>query len=115
MASPKKSYQDKLGWFFGPGISSLDPTRAPVEYDVVKLCIHIFDENSSKASNENEIINIVKDVLIHYFKSRDEHAILINDNSISTKIKRILNYAKKYDMRLHKTTKHFNDQVWIRL
>ena len=78
----QKTYHQKLSWFFGPGISSLDQTRAPVESDIVKLCVYVLDnlDNRTESGNyflapdETQMVKIVKGILIEFFKSQDEHA-----------------------------------------
>ena len=78
--------------FFGPGISSLDPTRAPVESDIVKLCVYVLDNFRTESGNyflapdETQMVKIVKGILIEFFKSQDEHAILMQDTSIKNLI-----------------------------
>ena len=66
----QKTYHQKLSWFFGPGISSLDPTRAPVESDIVKLCVYVLDNFRTESGNyflapdETQMVKIVKGILI---------------------------------------------------
>ena len=73
----QKTYHQKLSWFFGPGISSLDPTRAPVESDIVKLCVYVLDNFRTESGNyflapdETQMVKIVKGILIEVFKSQD--------------------------------------------
>ena len=73
----QKTYHQKLGWFFGEGISSLDPTRVPVEADIVKLCVHFFDNFKTESGNyflgsdEAQVIKKVKDILIAFVKSQE--------------------------------------------
>ena len=110
MAPPKRKLSQKFGWFFGSGISVLDPT--PVESDVVRLCIHVFD-NDAKNPNENILINQVKDILIQNVRSQNENAILIKESSIYTWIKRLLIRADKYDLRYHAHKRDVTDQSWI--
>ena len=116
-SSPWKSYQEKLEWFFGPGIPCLDPSRAPVECDIIKLCIHTFDnlsDSGEKSPDKNEVIKEVTDILIDYFKTNDPNAVLKPERTIMQWIERLfLERAKKYEFKLHKTKKHVNDEVWI--
>ena len=116
-SSPWKSYQEKLEWFFGPGIPHLDPSRVPVESDIVKLCIHTFDnlsDSGEKSPDKNEVIKEVTDILIDYFKKNDPNAVLKPERTIIQWIERLfLERAKKYEFRLHKAKKHVNDKVWI--
>ena len=97
-SSPWKSYQEKLEWFFGPGIPHLDPSRVPGE----------------KSPDKNEVIKEVTDILIDYFKKNDPNAVLKPERTIIQWIERLfLERAKKYEFRLHKAKKHVNDKVWI--
>ena len=112
MAS-KKSWDGKFSWFFGGGIPNLDPIQAPVESDIVRLCIHVFDSCALKDPDENTLINQVKDILILYFQSQNENSVLMQEKAISTKIKRLLLRAKKYELRNHVHQRDINDQSWI--
>ena len=116
-SSPWKSYQEKLEWFFGPGIPHLDPSRVPVESDIVKLCIHTFDnlsDSGEKSPDKDEVIKEVTDILIDYFKKNDPNAVLKPERTLMQWIDRLFfDRAKKYEFRLHKTKKHANDEVWI--
>ena len=115
-SSPSKSYQENLGWFFGQGIPFLDPSRVPVESDIVKLCIHTYDslnDSSEKTPDKNDIIKEVMDMLIDYFKTNDPNAVLKTEKVIKEWLERLLARAKKYEFRLHKSKKHVNDEDWI--
>ena len=113
MAPPKRKLSEKFGWFFGKGIGVLDPTEVPVESDVVRLCIHVFDDDA-KNPKENILINRVKDILIQNVRSQNESAILIKESSIYTWIKRLLLRANKYDLRYHAHKRdHVTNQTWI--
>ena len=117
-SSPSKSYQEKLGWFFGLGIPFLDPSRVPVESDIVKLCMHTFDnfsDSSEKTPDKNDggVIKEVMDILIDYFKTNDPNAVLKADKVIKEWIERLFARAKKYYFSLHKSKKHVNDEDWI--
>ena len=115
-SSPSKSYQEKLGWFFGQGIPFLDPSRVPVESDIVKLCIHTYDsfnDSSEKTPGKNDVIKEVMDMLIDYFKTNDPNAVLKTEKVIKEWIERLFARAKKYFIRLHQSKKHVNDEDWI--
>ena len=111
--SPSKSYHDKLSWFFGPAIQSLDTTRAPDESDVVKICIYVFDNFKSDSKDDNVKIKEVYHILIDYYLSQDPSLVLKPELTIFKWIKRIFERARKYEFRLHKSTKHINDMNWI--
>ena len=112
--SPSKSYHDKLSWFFGPGIQSLDPTRAPDGSDVVKLCIFVFDNFKSESEDDNAKIKEVQHILVDYYLSQDHSLVLKPELTIFKWIKRVFfERARKYEFRLHKSTKHINDLNWI--
>ena len=114
--SPLKSFQNKLEWFFGPGIPRLDPSRVPVESDIVKLCIFTFDsfsDSSEKTADKNDVIKEVMDILIDYFKTNDPNAVLKAEKVIKEWIERLFSRAKKYEFRLHQNKKHVNDEDWI--
>ena len=114
--SPSKSYQEKLGWFFGQGVPFLDPSRVPVESDIVKLYMHTYDsfsDSSGKTPDKNDVIKEVMDMLIDYFKTNDPNAVLKTEKVIKEWLERLLARAKKYEFRLHKNKKHVNDEDWI--
>ena len=114
--SPSKSYQEKLGWFFGQGVPFLDPSRVPVESDIVKLYMHTYDsfsDSSGKTPDKNDVIKEVMDMLIDYFKTNDPNAVLKTEKVIKEWIERLFVRAKKYELRLYKNKKHFNDEDWI--
>ena len=121
--SPFKSYQEKLGWFFGPGIPALDPTKVTIESDVIKFCIHIFDNfndggikptRETSQDRNNEIIREIQDMLVDYFKSQDPSIVMKEERTIFNWIKNLfLVRAKKYEFRLHRTKKHVDDPDWI--
>ena len=111
--SPSKSYNDKLSWFFGPAIQSLDTTRAPDESDVVKICMFVFDNFKSESEDDNAKIKEVQHILIDYYLSQDHSLVLKPELAIFKWIKRVLERTQKYEFRLHKSTKHINNVNWI--
>ena len=111
--SPSKSYHDKLSWFFGPAIQSLDITRAPDESDVVKICMYVFDNFKSESKDDNAKIKEVYHILIDYYLSQDNSLVLKPELTIFKWIKRVFERARKYEFRLHKSKQHINDMNWI--